>query len=138
MAPTAPALLPAPPSLRPPRNAFGQDFQLSLGGNECQTPQLHHRRGLNISELWAVREEEEEEEAGEAAIPCAGEEQEQHPQRGIGDGVGPWGLGVGTGCVVPARPSAGKAQGVRGARADPAQTRVHLNEGGGPGAHTAL
>lgn len=50
-------------------------------------------------------------------------------------------FGVGTVCVVPALPSAGKVQCVRRARRNryyPAQTRVHPNEGGGADGHTAL
>lgn len=50
-------------------------------------------------------------------------------------------FGVGTVCVVPALPSAGKAQCVCRARRNryyPAQTRVHPNEGGGDDGHTAL
>lgn len=50
-------------------------------------------------------------------------------------------FGVGTVCVVPALPSAGKVQCVHRARRNryyPAQTRVHPNEGGGADGHTAL
>lgn len=50
-------------------------------------------------------------------------------------------FGVGTVCVVPALPSAGKVQCVGRARRNrynPAQTRAHPNEGGGADGHSAL